>query len=236
MALSGSLYNFGREPLTAAWDRRAPDREHALEVLGAGPGSALRKRLETRWHWPESESPAWIPWGQRNRRRVARGPVHKLYVSPATDSLPAAFEIVVDVLDRLGGPDFKVGANAAGWLRPDKLVVYFSDLEALLLAANELTTALDGVPPHGVPFTAEIAGDGLLSWGIDPPLETHALPWEAQQSWRLWVVRRLASALIAAQASPGETVEPWRFALERLRCEGLDVDEWTPSATLWSQA
>ena len=34
---------------------------------------------------------------------------------------------------------------------------------------------------------------------------------------------------------PGDTVEPWRFALERLRCEGIDVDEWTPSATLWSK-
>ena len=236
LALSGALYNFGREPVTAAWDRRTPDREHALQVLGAGPGSSLRKRLETRWHWPESpESPAWIPWGQRNPRRVARGPIHKLYVSPAANDLPATFGIVVDVLDRLGGPDFKVGANAAGWLRPDKLVVYFSDLEALLQAATDLTTALAGVPPHGVPFTAEIAGDGLLSWGIDPPLEAHALPWEAQLSWRLWIVRRLASALIAAQASPADKVEPWQFALERLRCEGLDVDEWTPSATLWSK-
>jgi hypothetical protein len=72
-------------------------------------------------------------------------------------------------------------------------------------------------------------------------------------SWRLWLTNRLARALIAAVAAPssalplpgvsgaaglagaaaGETMEPWRFAVERLRLEGVDTDSWTPGGSLW---
>jgi hypothetical protein len=28
-------------------------------------------------------------------------------------------------------------------------------------------------------------------------------------------------------------VEPWRFALERVRLDGVDTTTWTPGALLW---
>jgi hypothetical protein len=28
-------------------------------------------------------------------------------------------------------------------------------------------------------------------------------------------------------------MEPWRFAVERLRLEGIDTDSWTPGGSLW---
>jgi hypothetical protein len=34
----------------------------------------------------------------------------------------------------------------------------------------------------------------------------------------------------------GATLPPWRFAVERLRREGVDVDRWTPSAAIWQAA
>ena len=59
-----------------------------------------------------------------------------------------------------GANQFKVGPDAAGLLRPDKFVVYLRDAAELRAVAAELTRALAGARPHGVPFSAELAGDG----------------------------------------------------------------------------
>ena len=103
--------------------------------------------------------------------------------------------------------------------------------ERLAEAARAVESRLGGVAAQGVPFTSEIAGDGLLSWGMDPPA-TERDAWGGRESWRLWLTHRLARALLAAR-SAGEGIEPWRFALERLRLEGVDTGSWTPAASLW---
>jgi hypothetical protein len=96
---------------------------------------------------------------------------------------------------------------------------------------------LSGCPLHGVPFTAELAGGGLLSWGIDPPAEKQTVPWLERESWRLWVANRLASALLLAKTSTKADIQPWRFALERLRLEGVDTQTWAPSRMLaWAES
>lgn len=185
-------------------------------------------------------------------------PTYKLYVSPAPEALPEAFGGVLDGLAAVGAPGFKVGAGAGGLLRPDKIVAYFETFESLAAAAGALTERLAGVAPHGVPFTSEIAAGGQLSWGADPPPAAGFWPLggDGRMSWRLWLTNRLARALIAAVAagggdagavdtartgtgSPvagaaaGEAMEPWRFAVERLRLEGIDTDSWTPGGSLW---
>ncbi len=185
-------------------------------------------------------------------------PTYKLYVSPAPSALPEAFGAVLDGLAAVGAPGFKVGAGAGALLRPDKIVAYFETFERLEAAAGALTERLAGVAPHGVPFTSEIAGGGQLSWGVDPPLAAGLglLGGDGRMSWRLWLTNRLARALIAAVAAGGghagavdaagtgagspvagaaaeETMEPWRFAVERLRLEGIDTDSWTPGGSLW---
>jgi hypothetical protein len=128
---------------------------------------------------------------------------------------------------------FKIGNDAAGLLRPDKMVLYLPNQERLLAIASELAPLLKGTAPHGVPFSAEITSDGLLSWGMDPPPTERILAWQEPESWRLWIVRRLAAAMIAAQTDARSTMAPSQFALERLRHEGVDVDTWTPSASIW---
>ncbi len=236
--LAVRLYTFHRLPLTAAWTRRLADGEAVLAFLGAAPRSPLRRRLEAGWERAaDMEERGWIAWSPREpgRRRVGSAD-YKLYVSPAVAALPQAFAAVVDHLAERGAGTFKVGADAGGLLRPDKLVLYFDELEALLAAASELAGRLAGIPAHGVPFSAEIGGDGLLSWGMDPPRSEQGLAWQEQASWRLWVVRRLAAALLAAQGESAAEMTPWQFALERLRREGVDVDRWTPSAALWRAA
>jgi hypothetical protein len=48
------------------------------------------------------------------------------------------------------------------------------------------------------------------------------------ESWRLWVVGRLVSALVAARTA-SNAGEPWGYALERIALEGVDTSTWVPS-------
>jgi len=124
-----------------------------------------------------------------------------------------------------------------GMLRPDKLVAYFTTRELLDDAAGFLRRELAGCDAHGVPFSAGLDDSGLLSWGVDPPDDERVLRWLGRDSWRIWLARRLGAALsIARAARTADAVEPWRFAIERARRHGIDVETWTPSATLWSAA
>ena len=220
--------------MTASWTARLPDAHAVLAFLGAADGMPLHRRLSSAWRVSEKPLNGWIAWS--STRTIATSPAPnqptcQLYVSPAPSDLPFAF---AEVSNLAAAPQqFKVGAEATGILRPDKLVLYFSSLERLHAAADELQSRLGGIAAHGVPFSAEISGDGLLSWGMDPPSTSRVVSWQEPESWRLWVVRRLAAAMVAAQAEPDAAVAPAHFAMERLRHQGVDVEDWTPSAALW---
>jgi len=228
------LYGFGRQPVTPQWIQRLANREAVLSFLGAGNGTELRRRLDSDWQETSNpKMPGWLVWSSRKRSELALGDVHyKLYVSPAMTALPQVFSAVLEVAAARGGR-FKIGSDAAGLLRPDKMVLYFQDQEILFAVASELASRFKGIAAHGVPFSAEITRDGLLSWGMDPPESERLLNWQEPESWRLWVVRRLAAAMIAAQSDSRPGMAPGKFALERLRHEGIDVDGWTPSLSIW---
>ncbi|HET7433987.1 MAG TPA: hypothetical protein VFN10_04650 [Thermoanaerobaculia bacterium] len=145
---------------------------------------------------------------------------HKLYISPTLDALLDHFPRIVAALSETRATQFKTGADAHGLLRPDKLVAYYASFDELAEAAAHLETALRGIPAQGVPFTSEIGGDGLLSWGADPPRRS-------ESSWRHWLVHRLARALITARDVDA--------ALQRVALDGVDVERWIPSATIWQE-
>ena len=116
-----------------------------------------------------------------------------------------------------------------GILRPDKLVVYFSDFESVEQTARKIANSLAGCPVQGVPFTAGLSDDGLLSWGIDPPPRGSNLLGLETESWRLWLTNRLAIALVTARnRCPGD-LQPWQFAIERLGLEDVDTRTWAPT-------
>jgi hypothetical protein len=200
--------------------------------LGIAPGGPHRKLLDQTWHSsPPSE--AWLSWHSRKPEPTTDpgGATWKLYVSPAPEALAEGFGAVLEALAAARAGQFKIGSGAAGLLRPDKIVAYFPSFERLEEAARAVEPRLGGAVAQGVPFTSEIAGDGLLSWGMDPPA-TERGAWGGRESWRLWLTHRLARALIVARSS-GEGVEPWRYAVERLRLEGIDPESWTPAASQW---
>ena len=234
--LTAALYMYNRIPLSPAWTSRFSDRDAVLANLGADRG-ALRALLDRMWvEAPPGSAQGWIAWHPRERADAGRAlspPTYKLYVSPRPERIREAFEAVVRVLGDRPVP-MKIGNDAAGIVRPDKLLAYFSRREELDAAADAILRALAGCDAHGVPFTAAIDAEGLLSWGIDPPDSERALSWLMRESWRLWLATRLGSALAMAKRASTAAIAPWCFAVERVRRQGVDVDTWTPADSLWS--
>jgi len=232
------LYSYNGIPITSGWHRRFADVSGIHRALGISRDPGLRAILEVNWlEMPRSTASGWLVWLNRGGGSELGGsrPEFKLYVSPAVDALERVFPELVRVVTTCRAVSFKVGADAPGLLRPDKLVAYFSNLGDLAKAAHELGERLEGVERQGVPFTAEISGDGLLSWGVDPPLRGRALGGRAP-SWREWICYRLAVALIEARQKRDGPGPLWQQALERLRADGVQVDRWLPSPGHWGTA
>ena len=228
--LTRALYLYNRIPMSRFWTARFPDRQAVLAHLGDAATTSAWRIL------PPAQANDWINFHALDRRTYRRGAAtYKLYVSPRPENIRDAFEAVVRVLAGRD-VDFKLGSDAGGLLRPDKMVAYFGTREELDDVAAALRARLAGCPAHGVPFTAEIGGDGLLSWGLDPPESERALSWLGRESWRLWLATKLGAAIAFAKTSSRGTIEPWRFAVERVRRLGVDVERWTPAETLWRAA
>lgn len=240
--LAMRLYFYGRRPVSSALRRRLADEAAVAAFQGIGPGGSAREALDTGW---QEISPArgrrssWRRWRavpMTRREAEPAGAAYKLYVSPAIEGLEAAVGAVATSLATARGVSaFKVGCDAHGICRPDKLVVYFDRLDDLQAGAAVLRERLRGCPAHGVPFTAAITRDGLLSWGADPPVRPSA-DGAGGASWRMWVTERLAEYLTVARDAGPEGLEPWEFALERLRLSGVDTDTWVPASGMWPEA
>jgi hypothetical protein len=234
--LSARLYCYNRIPLTPYWQRKFPNSDTVAEYLGLQMHS---NALLLKRHWaevaPASSFGGWFAWSARHvQPEVCTSRfIYKLYISSACEYIRDAFQTTIEALVDMHATDFKIGKDLSGLLRPDKLVVYFSSIEACQDTAALLKQKLAGLPAHGVPFTAEIAGDGLLSWGVDPPAEEQTFNGQEGESWRLWVTNRLATALLTAKAGWSDKVEPWQCALERLRLDGVDTESWTPPQLSW---
>jgi hypothetical protein len=245
--LAWRLYSYNRQPLTPRWSRLLPTPAAMAQHLGIDAGGANRRLLDR--DWEPAAMASWLAWYARPRAGEASGgraggPTWKLYVSPRPEGLAGGFAAVLAALTAARATQFKVGADATGLLRPDTIVAYFPSYERLAAAADAVLARLDGAPAQGVPFTAEIGGGGLLSWGVDPPDDVRSVLGGSRESWRVWVAHRLAWALLTARDVPDKasdkaaeaSLEPWRFALERVRLEGVDTETWAPGAALWKEA
>ena len=93
-----------------------------------------------------------------------------------------------------------------------------------------------GARPHGVPFTGAIGADALLSWGADPPSMRYAVPWRAQESWRSWLTKHLASYLLTGQDSAPSDDALCRFVVDRVALDGVDVSTWSPGSPVWGRS
>lgn len=237
LTLSSRLYNYNRTPLSPYWKRTLASPSAIAGYLGIQDGGN-RDLLDREWSRISDPvlNEGWLAWQSRRFGSTTSfgRPTRigcKLYISPRTDRLHEFFPTILAVLSRCRVRHFKIGKGIQGLLRPDKMVAYFSSYDDLAETAEQLQEELGGCPAQGVPFTADLGGDGLLSWGVDPPAEGQVLPWLGRESWRLWVTNRLAVALIATSSENTAKLEPWQFALRRLQIEGVDTRSWTPAGT-----
>jgi hypothetical protein len=220
-ALTARLYGFGRVPLSGRWTRAYPGPDAIRDLLR--PGGLER-------HWSSPARADWLLWHRRGSSGATpQDLAYKLYLSPHVDELTEVLPAAIAALTATSAAHFKIGPDAAGLLRPDKFVVYLRDAGELRAVAAELTRALAGARPHGVPFSAELAGDGLLSWGGDPPRDAGPVGTEPE-SWRLSVCRRLAEHLVAAQAAGLPGLRPAQYALGRLAMDSVRLPAFAPAA------
>lgn len=233
--LATRLYMYGRQPVTPALRRQTTS-----QAIVGDASSVLRQAwIESR---PTSSDSPWRSW--QPRRLTVRAPrssvSFKLYVSPTAATLPAAVVAVATALaDVPGVTGFKVGRTVDGVARPDKMVAYFSGLEELYEGARRVRDQAGDCRPHGVPFTAGVTDDGLLSWAIDPP--HRSTDRAARSSWRTWVTMRLAEYLLDARvggvaSDDWNTGEAWQVALARLSLDGVDTASWVPDPGLFDYA
>ncbi len=215
-AAARRLYRHHTLPATPRWRRRLPDEGAVLRFLH--PPSP-----------PTDATGAWLVWrGPSRRAPDPGGATPKLYLSPSPERLPVALAAALSLEGRAAPLEVKAGRRLEGLLRPDKLVAYFATAEGMHVAAERLQAGIGGLPAQGVPFTASAGtGDGLLSWGMDAAPGAGLAGVARRESWRSWVTARLGAALVNGLAGvPG--VDPVRFALDRLRLDGVDISAWTP--------
>jgi hypothetical protein len=235
LSLSARMYFFNRVPLSPAWRRRLPTPSAVEQELGIGDAGQDRALLGPEWKRAgasRTSSESWVRWRRSGARRDRGDAVtYKLYVSPAPSHLRDGTRAALRVLARSGTTDFKVGGSVSMMLRPDKLVAYFDDDVARSDAVAALRRELDGMPAQGIPFTEDATGDGLISLGADPVPVPQVL-WRANESWRLWVTNRLAIALLAARRARTHAMQPWAYALARIRFDGVNTTTWAMDSAL----
>jgi hypothetical protein len=232
--LAARLYLYNSMPVSPRWTRLLGSETDVRKYIGLDRSSSTRRLLDRSWKAGVAPgAPGWVIW--RLRPSPPEGCRFKLYISPRCEHLGLALRASVPILTEMEIPAFKVGRDAHGVLRPDKFVVYAPTRSLLQQAQTALSTALRGLEAQGVPFTAPVDPDGLISWGIDPP-QSESLSRTHTTSWRRWLTERLAVAILAAKRSspsPG-CPEPWRFALARLGLDGVDVENWLPTGAVWA--
>ncbi len=229
--LAARMYFHNRIPATRRWLDLWPDSQAVTEYLDIAPGGALRLSLLSSFRPSDSQSATddWLVWHRRGRGSQKRtgGKRYKIYVSPVPEDFRAAFHLVVRLLPSSEAASFKIGPNAHGLLRPDKMIVYFDSLEDSESFSRRLLLEMAGIRAHGVPFTGQIDAPGLVSWGLDPPRDGFPGGTYVDDSWRIRVCNRLAAALLPAKRSAGRH-ESWEYALAAAWLAGVDPRTWTP--------
>jgi hypothetical protein len=222
--LAARLYCFNTAPGRPDLHHRFCDDDRLLSFLLND--QAISRSLRSRWH-RERVGDSWLRWHSGSSGGPAR---YKLYVSPALQHLPAIFEASIDAFAESQCSGFKVGRGAFGLLRPDKLVAYFSDLDSLQRASESIRGSAGHAVAQGVPFTAPIGSDGMLSWGMDPPRFEQVMQSQQIQSWRQWLSGRIAVYVLAAREAGADVHS---FVRNRVELDGVDPQTWTPNLAIW---
>lgn len=226
--LATRLYCYNRLPPATTSCRGLSTEREVRSFLGLGGDSS------NVWaDWEETNSIGgsdyWLVF--QPRERTASGQAsptsgYKIYVSPRPDRLADVLHTVARTISPEAVYRFKVAGRPSGVLRPDKFVLYLRSADSLERTADNLVDILPEGTGHGVPFTADLADHGLLSWGVDPGGGDLEAEWKETGSWRTWITDCLARAIVDARRWGLD--EPDEYALYRAHLEGVDTATWSP--------
>ena len=207
--LTAVLYRSGGTALDPREDPRLP--RFLVDRAERSVGGALE-------HYDRSRTEHWNGWTAPGTDTSTQ--VHKVYVSPTLPCLPEALPVVFATAVGLEVPSWKVGADAAGLHRADKIVLYLPSAQRADECAAVIADALDGLEAQGVPFTGQVGATGIVSRGRD----------QGRQSWRAVVCRTVAESLVDRRAALGPDAPHAQVADDALAslADSVDVATWQP--------
>lgn len=224
--LAYRLYRYNTIPASPRWRARFPSSSAVAGWLGLDE-IERQPRFRTH-HWIANartgRSEPWFSWHRdpASQSQETGLPTYKLYVSPDPAGIRDVFQAAARLIIDSDAFAFKVGGDVFGVLRPDKLVAHFASHHSLMNTANALGSKLRGMRAQGVPFTAPLDANGLISLGVDPSSSAHGDGME-HESWRLGIAGRLAGSIAVAASGSSGALTPAQFALARLTIDGIDL-------------
>jgi len=235
--LAWILYNFNRVPMHRKRRIQLPDEEAVLKFLDLnedgswdGMPDAI-KCVEPQGDKNSDLAPffqIWRSW-KVNGAKLKRDKVnYKVYISPLPDEMPEVFKIVREKIVDAGANSMKTGRVTSAILRPDKLIVYFSNISDALDFANDMIGETSQFKGQGVPFSFQLfRGNQLISIGVDPPPK-----FGLQNSWRRYVTDKLALAIQGADRA--NVKDRIKYIRTHMRVFGVDIDEWRTVNKDWT--
>lgn len=234
--LASRLYFYNRQPLTPSLSEVFLSSKKVMEYFFMDEYGHNYNLTRKNWRPIKIKGEfgkAWASFESLSEEPVSDNNVtYKLYLSTNVDSLKKDLTNILKILSSSKAFHLKIGKRITEMLRPDNFMIYFKNKDELMTTADNLKAVLSDTVPIGVPFTAEIFNDGLLSWGIDPPNNYKKSFLLRQESWRSWICGQLASSIIDAKKEKN-SLESWRFATKKLRLMGIDTERWIPPESLW---
>jgi hypothetical protein len=167
----------------------------------------------------------------KSRRRTLEKPEsgidYKVYISPSVADLASCLSQLYDIIPKTEANSWKVGRDVFGVTRSDKICVYFASKRAADEAGRLFVQELHGIEAQGIPFTRRYDANGLVSAGIDPPTPEFGVRAAFGTSWRDWISRKIASAIIVANSHKDYPITSVDSALWSMKLLGVDPATWS---------
>jgi hypothetical protein len=228
--IASRLYCYNTIPVSKQNSEIPDSAKKTQEFLGIYTNHSLRDNLLKYWYKHTlSNEFHWHMWSRKDKisRGLYKNAVYKLYISPAPALFPGVFAKSVEILSMTAALGFKTGIDRHGLLRPDKFMVYFHHYDQLMDAAAILEKELKGFKSQGVPFTAQLDDNGMLSWGVDPPKSagTENL---AGGSWRGHITEQIAMAVIRVKELQLPHQSAIEYIMNKISLDWVDPLTWCP--------
>jgi hypothetical protein len=228
-SIASHLYTYNTIPWDASMKLNFYKKHSVKEFLFSRIDDGSIKMINEQWQSTQNKD--WLSWSRKTTEKFINDRSQgtcKLYISPLANDLPEVFLKSIPVINTSDAVSFKIGNTLQGLLRPDKMVVYFYSQGSLFKTAGILSNKLKGYVSQGVPFSAQLDDNGLLSYGEDPPDDEmqHGLE---SGSWRTVIGDKLAPILLQAKEAKMNWPRTITYIEATMQATGFDIRNWEPT-------